>query len=184
MPLLLLALVALRHALARPLLVAAVAAAWTCWCASERLAERLPQELLGADFELDGTVAGFPAPAPGQVTFAFDVREPRPPGVPPRVRLTWYDAPAGLQSGDALRVTARLRPPRGARNPGGFDYEQWLLVNGYGATGYVRSGAVRGAAGGGVETAWRRFRAELAARIGAASADADGVALLTALAHR
>lgn len=182
MPLLLLALVALRYAFARPLLVAALAAAWTCWCAGERLAERLPQAQLGADFEIEGTIAGFPTSAPGQVTFAFDVPEPKPPGVPPRVRLTWYDAPAGLRPGDALHVTARLRPPRGARNPGGFDYEQWLLVSGYGATGYVRSGGVVSAVGGGLETAWRRFRAELAARIGAASSDADGVALLTALA--
>ncbi len=87
-----------------------------------------------------------------------------------------------MRPGDALAVTARLRPPRGARNPGGFDYEQWLTVNGYGATGYVRSGVVRDAAGGALATRWRRFRAALAERIGAASADADGVALLTALA--
>ena len=181
-PLILLGCLALRYSLARPLLVAVLAAAWTCFSACERLAERLPQAALGADFALEGTVAGFPTPAPGQVTFAFDVAAPRPAGVPRRVRLTWYDAPAALEPGDTLAITARLRPPRGARNPGGFDYEQWLLVNGYGATGYVRSGAVRAAARGGTATAWRRFRATLAARIGAASADPDGVALLTALA--
>jgi competence protein ComEC len=181
-PLLLVACVALRYPIARPLLAAAVAAAWTCSSADERLAQRLPQASLGADFELEGTVAAFPSPAQGQVTFAFDVASPRPTGVPPRVRLTWYDAPPNLQPGDSLAITARLRPPRGARNPGGFDYEQWLLVNGYGATGYVRSGVVRVADGGGMATAWRRFRATLATRIGAASADADGVALLTALA--
>ena len=182
MPLLLAALLALRYAWLRPLLVAAVAAAWTCWCAGERLAERLPLAALGADFELRGTVAGFPSAAPGQITFAFDVAEPRSPGVPPRVRLTWYDAPAAVRPGDELALTARLRPPRGARNPGGFDYEQWLTVNGYGATGYVRAGARREAAVGAIATRWHKFRALLAERIGAASADADGVALLTALA--
>jgi competence protein ComEC len=181
-PLLLAALLALRYEWLRPLLVAAVAAAWTCWCAGERLAERLPLAALGADFELTGTVAGFPSVAPGQITFAFDVAEPRSPGVPPRVRLTWYDAPADVRPGDELALTARLRPPRGARNPGGFDYEQWLTVNGYGATGYVRAGASREAAVGEVATRWRKFRALLAERIGAASADADGGALLTALA--
>jgi len=56
-PLLLMALLALRYALLRPLLVAAIAAAWTCWCASGRLAESLPAAALGADFELAGTVA-------------------------------------------------------------------------------------------------------------------------------
>jgi len=181
-PLSLGAALALRHAWLRPFVVAALALAWTCWCASERLAERLPPAALGTDFELTGTVAGFPLQAPGQITFAFDVDEPRAPGVPPHVRLTWYDAPAGVRPGDSLAVTARLRPPRGARNPGGFDYEQWLLVNAYGATGYVRSGAVRASAAGGLETRWRRFRADLAERIGAASGDADGGALLTALA--
>jgi competence protein ComEC len=175
-------LLALRYAPARPLLVAATAAAWTCWCAGERLAERLPPAALGADFELTGTVTSFPSAAPGQITFGLDVAAPRPPGVPPRVRLTWYDAPAGVGPGDALAVTARLRPPRGLHNPGGFDYEQWLLVNGYGATGYVRSGAVRTAGDGGIETRWRRYRGVLAERIGAASSDADGAALLTALA--
>jgi competence protein ComEC len=116
------------------------------------------------------------------MTFAFEVDGTRPPGVPRRVRLTWYDAPSGLRPGDALALTARLRPPRGARNPGGFDYEQWLLVNGYGATGYVRAGAVRDSGERSLGSAWLRFRAVLAARIGAASADADGAALLTALA--
>ncbi len=182
MPLLLAALLALRWVLLRPVLVAALAAAWTCWCAGERLAERLPRALLGADFEVTGTVTGFPSAAPGQVTFAFEVAAPRPAGVPPRLRLTWYQPPAGVQLGDALALTARLRPPRGARNPGGFDYEQWLTVNGYGATGYVRSGVVGDAAGGAIATRWHRFRAALAERIGAASADTDGVALLTVLA--
>ncbi|HVJ28733.1 MAG TPA: ComEC/Rec2 family competence protein, partial [Gammaproteobacteria bacterium] len=183
-PLLLAALLALRYVLLRPLLMVAAAAAWTCWCAGGRLAERLPSTELGADFELIGTVAGFPTEAEGQITFGFDVAAPRPLGVPPRVRLTWYDAPAGVGLGDALAMTARLRPPRGLHNPGGFDYEQWLLVNGYGATGYVRSGAVRGLGddGSGIKVRWRRFRGVLAERIGAASSDADGAALLTALA--
>ena len=182
MPLFIAALLALRCTVSRPLLVAATAAAWTCWCAGVRLAERLPPAALGADFEITGTVTGFPSAAPGQITFGLDVAAPRPRGVPPRVRLTWYDAPGGVGPGDALAVTARLRPPRGLHNPGGFDYEQWLLVNGYGATGYVRSGAVRAGVDGGVEARWRRFRGVLAERIGAASSDADGSALLTALA--
>jgi competence protein ComEC len=181
-PLLLAALVALRCAMLRPFVVVATAAAWTCWCAAERLATRLPPTALGDDFSLTGTVGGFPNVAPGQTTFAFEVAEPRPPTVPARVRLTWYDAPAAIGPGDSLTLTARLRPPRGARNPGGFDYEQWLLVNGYGATGYVRAGAVAELAADDWRSTWLRFRATLAERIGAASSDTDGTALLTALA--
>lgn len=180
-PLVLGALLALRHARLRPLLWLAAGAAWTCWCASERLAERLPFARLSADFALTGVVAGFPSAAPGQITFAFAVAKPRPPGVPARIRLTWYDAPAGVGPGDSLRVTARLRPPRGTRNPGGFDYERWLLVEGYGATGYVRDGALA-APGAGLAARWLRFRGLLAERIGAAVGDADAAALVTALA--
>lgn len=180
-PLLLAALVALRYAWLRPVFALTLAAAWTCWCAGERLAAQLPADALGNDFALLGVVEGFPTVAPGQATFAFAVAEPRPSGVPRRVRLTWYDAPPTLAPGAALAITARLRPARGARNPGGFDYEQWLHVNGYGATGYVRAGAAVEAASG-VGTRWLLFRAKLAERIGAASTDADGAALLTALA--
>jgi competence protein ComEC len=179
-PLALIALLLLRHARLRPLLWLAAGAAWTCLSANERLAERLPFASSSADFALTGVVAGFPSVAPGQITFAFAVAAPRPPGVPPRVRLTWYEPPA-VAPGDSLRVTARLRPPRGTRNPGGFDYERWLLVEGYGATGYVRDGAVTGP-GEGLSARWLRFRGLLAERIGAAVRDADGSALVTALA--
>ena len=181
-PLLLAVLVTLRYDRLRPLLAFAAAAVWTCWCAGERLAERLPADALGSDFVLAGSVGGFPSVTPEQITFPFNVAEPRPRGVPPRVRLTWYGPPATIEPGDALAVTARLRPPRSARNPGGFDYELWLHVNGYGATGYVREGVVGSGQRRGVASAWLEFRGELAERIGAASADADGVALLTALA--
>ena len=151
-PLLVAVCAALRYAALRPLLALAAAVAWTGWCAGERLAERLPAAALGDDFVLTGSVGGFPSISPGQITFPFDVAVPRPAGVPPRVRLTWYDPPPAVGPGAVLAVTARLRPPRGARNPGGFDYEQWLLVNGYGATGYVRSGAVDAEARGDLRT--------------------------------
>ncbi len=55
------------------------------------------------------------------------------------VRLTWYDPPA-LARGERWVVEGRLRPPWGNRNPGGFDYERWLLGQSLAGTGYVRSG--------------------------------------------
>ena len=179
-PFVLVAVLALRQARLRPLFWLAAGAAWTSFCAGERLAERLPFAALGSDFALEGFVASFPSAAPGQVTFAFAVAEPRPPAVPPRIRLTWYDPPA-VAPGDSLRVTARLRPPRGTRNPGGFDYEGWLLAEGYGATGYVRDGAVT-APGDTLAARWLRFRGLLAQRIAAAVRDDDAAALVTALA--
>jgi competence protein ComEC len=171
----------LRRRRWRPLLWFLAAAAWTTLLAEMRLEERLPLAALGGDFAVSGTVATFPEHASRQITFGFVVDEPRPAGVPARLRLTWYDPPAGVRAGARLALTVRLRPPLGARNPGGFDYERWLLINGYGATGYVRQ-AAQAPASARVRDAWLGFRATLAERLQAAAPDEDGAALVAALA--
>src|SRR5690606_9827878 len=107
------------------------------------------------------------------------------PLVPRRLRLGWYDAPASLRAGEWFALTARLRAPRGLSNPGGFDYEQWLLVNGYGATGYVRSGEPAEpaeAAEPRLARWWLAVRREAADRLAAHIDDADAAALVIALA--
>ena len=102
--------------------------AWTAIAAQQRLDERLATDPPQREVAIAGFVDGFPTFAPGQVTFSFAVAEPRPEGVPPLVRLTWYRPPRSIEAGERLELVARLRAPHGARNPGGFDYEQWLLV--------------------------------------------------------
>jgi competence protein ComEC len=181
-PLGLVALVALGSRRMRWLLWAIAAFCWTALYADARLAERLPADSNGRDFAITGWIDGFPSSAPGQITFSFTVDRPAPPGVPPRLRLTWYRAPEGLAAGTPLSLVVRLRAPRGSSNPGGFDYERWLFLEGYGATGYVRSGGVRDGAGRDLRRAWLRLRADLARRIDAAAPNADAAALLTALA--
>ncbi|MFM9271311.1 DNA internalization-related competence protein ComEC/Rec2 [Halomonas elongata] len=54
-----------------------------------------------------------------------------------RVRLSVYQGP-DVQMGERWRLTARLRPPAGAANPGTFDYRGWLWREGIQATGYLR----------------------------------------------
>ncbi|HEX7035955.1 MAG TPA: ComEC/Rec2 family competence protein, partial [Pseudomonadales bacterium] len=56
-----------------------------------------------------------------------------------QVRLTWYGGPE-LAKGESWRWHAVLRGPWGYANPGGFDYERWLLGVGFQGTGYVRGG--------------------------------------------
>ena len=56
-----------------------------------------------------------------------------------QVRMSWYEPPA-IAQGDLWQVEGRLRPPWGNLNPGGFDYERWLLGQGLAGTGYVRRG--------------------------------------------
>lgn len=56
-----------------------------------------------------------------------------------RVRVSWYYPNEVVRIGARMRVVARLRKPWGAKNPGGFDYGQWLRGQGYVASGYLRS---------------------------------------------
>ena len=181
-PLGLAALLALRLAATRWVAWAIAGFAWTAITAQQQLDQRLAADPPQREVAIAGYVDGFPTFAPGQVTFSFAVAGPRPEGVPPLVRLTWYQPPRPIAAGEWLDLTARLRAPHGARNPGGFDYEQWLLVTGHGATGYVRSEALAGRAEPTLASAWLALRARIAARIGDALRDPDAAALVTALA--
>ena len=58
---------------------------------------------------------------------------------PKKVLLNWYNPPTKLTVGQAWSLMIRLKRPHGFRNPGGFDYEAWLLRQGVRATGYVKS---------------------------------------------
>ena len=60
--------------------------------------------------------------------------------LPGKVRLSYYgylDKP--LVSGEELRIEAKLKRPHGLKNPGLFDYQRWLIGQGYGATGYIKT---------------------------------------------
>ena len=56
-----------------------------------------------------------------------------------RLRLNWHSPPA-IEVGERWRVAAEVRVPWGYQNPGGFDYERWLMANGLHGTGYIRDG--------------------------------------------
>ena len=77
------------------------------------------------------------------VRFAFAIDDSGDQ-LPDRVLLSWYrgrgeDAPLPVvQAGERWRFVVRLKRPHGSANPGGFDYEAWLLERNVRATGYVR----------------------------------------------
>ncbi|MDX1512626.1 MAG: ComEC/Rec2 family competence protein, partial [Gammaproteobacteria bacterium] len=123
---------------------------WSLFRAHLAVAEILPPHLAGADLIVQGTVVGVPEQRGPRTRFLFRIEHGQPargngvargsapwPVFSGPVRLSWYDAPE-LGSGERWRLTVRLRPPRGFANPGGFDYERWLFVNGVRGTGYVR----------------------------------------------
>jgi competence protein ComEC len=116
---------------------------WAAWRADIRLADELGREWEGRDVEVVGSIAGLPQDFERGVRFEFAVEQRLTEGaiVPERLQLAWY---AGrtvqpvVHPGERWRLTVRLKRPHGGANPGGFDYEAWLLERGIRATGYVR----------------------------------------------
>jgi competence protein ComEC len=71
-----------------------------------------------------------------------------------RLRLAWYRSPS-VQQGERWNVNVRVKPPWGYQNPGGFDFERWLLSERLQGTGYVVAGSLLEPAG---TSAVGRFR--------------------------
>ncbi|MEW5768779.1 MAG: DNA internalization-related competence protein ComEC/Rec2 [Pseudomonadota bacterium] len=117
---------------------------YAAWRAELRLAERLDPLWEGREVVLVGRVDGLPERTPNGLAFVLDAQGAGTPGMRPpgRVRLAWhaYDGapPPPLAGGDCVRVSVRLYRPHGNLNPGGFDYEAWLLERGIAATGTLR----------------------------------------------
>jgi len=112
------------------------------------LSERLVACHEGAETPLVARVQSVPQRRPAgerwQTRFAVRViRAPRQGECPSLVgrtlRLGWYDAPP-LARGEFWQLRVRLRRPWGYVNPGGFDYERWLLAGAVAGTGSVRAG--------------------------------------------
>ncbi len=119
--------------------------AWAGWRAEWRLADELDKELVGHDVQVVGLVSGLPQAFEHGLRFEFTVEQSlrAAPGVPSRLLLAWYAGRAGVPAvtpGQRWQFTVRLKRPHGSSNPGGFDYEAWLLERGIRATGYVRPG--------------------------------------------
>jgi competence protein ComEC len=174
------------------LLAAALGFSWAAWRAELRLAERLPETAGGMEVSITGRIDSLPErDARGErFDFALSGQDAPAQAVPTRIRLTWPNpvwgsqtVPHRVRAGELWRFTVRLYPPHGQANPGGFDYEAWMLQQNLGAVGSVRVSpppqrlALRapGAA------AWlldqrERLRERIAARVPAAQAG-----LLTAL---
>ena len=56
---------------------------------------------------------------------------------PKKILLSWYGE-RKLEAGSRIEAEVKLRRPRGLQNPGLFDYQRWLVAQGFGATGYIR----------------------------------------------
>ncbi len=112
-------------------------ASYATWRADIRLAQQLPGSLELKPLQIEGVVAGLPQPSQYGPRLRFAVDQ-APPGVPALLLLNDYARPTqGWHAGERWRLTVRLKRPHGSLNPGGFDYEAWLLGEGIGATGSI-----------------------------------------------
>lgn len=111
---------------------------WAWFGASSRLQDDLPAMLEGVDLVVRGAVASLPEATGTDPQFDFDVIE-ADAGVPPRIRLSWYDTNQRPAAGETWQLLVRLKRRNGFANPGGHDYEAQLFRHGIGATGYIRN---------------------------------------------
>jgi len=118
--------------------------------AASALALWWPVENAREDVALEGTVLGLPVHEPARTQFVFKIADHADIPEPlrgQRVRLSWYDGRGqgmdvrrlDIQPGSRWRFSARLRPPRGLRNPGVADAERQAMARRLASTGYVRS---------------------------------------------
>ena len=147
--------VALLRKVAILLMCAFAGLAWSLYFVQQRLQCEFPVELEGVDLQIEGRVDGLPRGDHQGATFAFVIinytRLPRGVSVnhktlPRRVYLTWSSAwreseqiPI-IQPGQQWQLRVKFKRPHGVINPHGFDFEQWLFHQGYGAYGSIRSG--------------------------------------------
>lgn len=135
-----------------PLGLLALGLAWACASAQWAIDDRLRPELDGRTLWLEGVVVGLPEQREGVVRFVLEDGVSRRAELPARLRLSWPQGPA-LHSGERWRLAVHLKLPHGMLNPGGFDYEAWLLAQRIGATGTVKAGERLQEAQG--SSAWR-----------------------------
>lgn len=175
------ALVALRERRFRWFAGFWLGASLAAWQAAAQLADRLPYALDGETVTITGRIEGLVETDIRRQRFLFRIESGELDGealeLPSLVRLSLYEADFRVASGERWRWQVKLRRPRGLANPGGFDYERWLFVQGIGVTGYVREPqrAVRLDEGG------FGFRAAIARRI-EAMVDGPAAGMLRALA--
>lgn len=118
----------------------------------------LPETYSGQHFRLMGEVVGLPETNNKRQKFTLRVtsmvrvdgtklKRLPPASQPARVQLSFYHGPYGsqhkapvtvLRPGQRLDINVVLKRPRGLLNPGGFDYQSYLLSRGVDASGYVR----------------------------------------------
>lgn len=101
----------------------------------------LPEHLYKKPVTVVGVISDIPSPNTKDIRFNLKLHAIEGQTVAfwqnPRLRITWHNADRSLGAGDLLQFKAKLKPPHGFANEGGFSFQKWLMLNGIRATGYV-----------------------------------------------
>ncbi|GAB3015252.1 DNA internalization-related competence protein ComEC/Rec2 [Bowmanella dokdonensis] len=104
-----------------------------------QIAWQLPADKIRQEVTLSGRIESLTQTGPRQrFNLQLDSLDGQPVGWhSPQIRLSWQSPPWPLKQGQRVILRARLKPPHGTVNQGGFNYQRWLLSSGIRATGYV-----------------------------------------------
>ncbi len=127
-------LIIARQPKTRWVLTLLIGFAWAWLHAAQRLEDRLDASLDGEKLVMRGCVVSLPQKRGYGWRFDF---EPDNPNLPGLLRLSSFQHEMVIRAGECWQFTAKLRLPRGTKNPGVSDYETRLFRDGIGATGYV-----------------------------------------------
>jgi competence protein ComEC len=117
---------------------------WGIFSGHQLLDNSLPEALGGEEFLVSGRIISLVDSNTVRSRFSFasetiqTLDSPQQQLASGKLLLSWY-AGQQLEAGQRWQLVVRLRRPRGFVNPGVFDYQSWLLQQGYMASGYVRS---------------------------------------------
>lgn len=129
------------------LLVAWIGVVWAVEYGYLLLDRQLPVEFEGRQLWVEGEIVGIPTVA--DIYQQFDLKVHQTVCVEPpacllaikRIRLKWYGRQEALIPGQQWRLLVTAKRPHSPANPGGFDYQSWLVQQGIGAVGQVRTHA-------------------------------------------
>lgn len=155
---------------------------WAVLFAMNRLSDRLPESLEGIDIPVKGVIADLPEQDEKRARFDFVITDSTR-DLPSKVKLSWYYPRHEIKAGQHWSFTVKLKRPHGNLNPGAFDYERWLFMEGIGATGYVRNNPAPALLPD--EPAWYSIsagRQRIVDRLSQLPGDAQSIALVKALA--
>ena len=131
---------------------AALSVSFTAWRVNARIADAMHSRDIDRVSKVELRVVGLVRESGQNRSVEAEVLDSTPKGVPRRIQVSWsapgWRGPYGGQEppatfpamipGQVWRMALNLRPPSGARNPHGFDYEGYMFARGIRAQGGVR----------------------------------------------